>query len=265
MDRKLSLISFACLVVLSGLSLPAFGQTAPNPDNASGPLIVYANDWKPMSQGDNGAVQGLLPSLMHEIVAKRMGHPIRKHGVPWRRAQVMVRNGQADGFVTAPTKKRLEYAVRARNNVYALQFRAFTLKHGLATRLFLTDRALKSDTPLRFCDVLGNGWAQRFYRQRRLSYLKAPTVENCLRMIAGGRADALVHSTAVTRAKLSSLDLSQRFQMHKKIYPGAEFTLLLSRKSRYRGEFLQKFDRTVDRMKADGSYDALVRRLLGLS
>lgn len=264
MELRFSVLCLTCLTLLVGLELPAFGQEALSSNSASGPVIVYANDWKLMSQGDNGAVEGLLPSLMHEIVVRRMDHPLRRKGVPWGRAQVMVRSGQADGFVTAPTGERLEYAVRARNDVYALQFRAFTLQDSVAGEQFAKDTALVADTAVRFCDVLGNGWAQRFYAQYHLSYLQTPTVENCLRMIAGGRADAFIHSTAVTLERLRSLGLEQRFQMHDKVYPGAVFTLLLSKKSPYRGDFLRRFDETLDRMKADGSYEAAIRRILGL-
>ncbi len=87
--------------------------------------IVYANKWAPLSSGDGGAVSGILPTLLTVIITDRMGQNIQHIGVPWKRAQAMVRSGIADAFITTPTKGRLQFTERSENPVYSLAFRAF--------------------------------------------------------------------------------------------------------------------------------------------
>ena len=68
--------------------------------------IVYANQWHPYSVGDGVNVQWILPDLIERLLSEKLDYTVRHMGVPWNRAQSMVRSGEADGFVTAVTAER---------------------------------------------------------------------------------------------------------------------------------------------------------------
>ena len=221
-------------------------------------VIAYANAWAPMSEGDGETVTGILPSLMERLIVEEMGRPVVHQGMPWGRAQSAVRSGSVDAFVTTPTPARLDYAVSSGNIVYPLRFRAFSLKNSPQSKALQAGAHVDELGPVRICDVLGNGWAEQFYQRLERPVFWAPEIEHCLRMLAMGRTDLVVHSTAVTRLKIHSLGLDPVIQMHPRVYPGAEFTLLVSKDSSLPADFLTEFDRELDRLKNSGEYERLV-------
>lgn len=246
-----------CIVLLLPASM-AISDTPPRP-----PLVIaYANAWAPMSEGDGRAVTGFLPSLMQALIQERMDYPVIHMGLPWGRAQSAVQSGVVDAFVTTPTEARLDYARGSSNVVYALRFRAFTTRDSPYTDALQAGAELGALESARFCDVLGNGWAQRFYQSLDLPVFWAPEIEHCLRMLVSGRTDVVVHSTAVMRLKIRRLDLDSVVRMYPRVYPGADFTLLISKASPIPDSFLTEFDRLLDRLKDSGDYEPLVNELL---
>ena len=96
-----------------------------------------------------------------------MGRAVSHVGAPWKRAQKMVEAGRADAFVTVPTDVRLAYTDSSRNVVFTFEQRAFVKKGGAAEMALMEDPSLASIAKLRVCDILGNGWAIRFYAPTR--------------------------------------------------------------------------------------------------
>jgi len=161
---------FICLALLYG----------PQVVKARPLTVVYASAWTPISIGEGKTVKGLLPSLVETILHREMGVKIQHVGVPWKRAQRMVKTGQADAFVTAPTQARLEYSESTEEAFYTLEFRAFARKNSDSFQLLTknTDLSQIKDR-VRFCDVLGNGWARSFYGSQGINYFIAPDWSVC--------------------------------------------------------------------------------------
>jgi polar amino acid transport system substrate-binding protein len=65
--------------------------------------------YPPLSWEVNGKVRGILVDVLNEALQNRMGIKVTHHEFPWKRAQLMVRYGNADRFTTAPTPERREY------------------------------------------------------------------------------------------------------------------------------------------------------------
>ncbi len=146
--------------------------------------VVYANAWKPISVGTGEKVEGILPSLVESILHDEMGLQVRHVGVPWKRAQRMIESGTADAFVTAPTAARLQFTESTQQTFYSLEFRAFAKKGSAAFLDLRQDPNISSyRDSLRFCDVLGNGWAKAFYKAREIDYYIASEIAQCAHMI----------------------------------------------------------------------------------
>ena len=224
-------------------------------------VMSYNSDWPPYSSGAGPRVEGILPALMTEILANRMGLTVRNVGYPWKRVQSSVKAGQVDAMVTVPTDPRLAYTHRSRNIVYSLNM-VLAVPVGSASfqalRASPTAATLKRFTP---CDILGNGWGKRFFASNDIKPVIATKVVSCLRMVAKGRVDASLQAEAVLRRAIPSAGLEREISIIPDPLGAMDFTLLVSKKSQLKSDFLQRFDTLLDNMKSDGSYDTLVAGL----
>ncbi len=224
-------------------------------------VVVFNSDWAPYSMGAVEEVEGILPDLVNELLGTHMGLSVRVQGYPWARVQHLVEQGYADVFITVPTQVRLEYALSSEEIAYQVEMRAI-VKQGSDAETLLretpTPTSLKS---LRTCDILGNGWGKAYAANHDITPVIASKVSNCLLMVKNGRADTSIQSTVVAELEINSHGLDEDLVILPELFGQMSFTLLLSKKSAYGQEFLDHFDEVVKRMKDDGSYDTLVRRL----
>lgn len=225
--------------------------------------LSYNSDWSPYSYDTGVDVKGILPDLMHEIVAKRMNHPIAQYGSPWSRAQRYVQVGDLDGFVTTPTAERLDYTVRSKNIVYKFEMRAVVKRDGKAHEMLRAPPGIALLKKLKVCRIAGNSWGKRFYGKHEIRYREAARVRSCLKRIKRGRSDVLIQPYAVAIKEIVDARMQKDLIVLPHVYGGMEFALMVSKRSPYAGGFLKKFDRTVSEMKRDGSFDRILARLHG--
>jgi len=223
--------------------------------------VGFNSDWAPYSVGSAGSVEGILPDLIREILTKQMGVPVDVVGYPWARVQHLVETGEVDAFVSVPTTQRLQYALSSSESVYNVEMRT-TVMRGSPVEKRLRDNhqpdALKA---LRYCDILGNGWGKAYAAQHGLKPIIVSKVINCLRMVQKGRADAVLQSRVVTDREIAAQNIGGDLVTLPTVYGKMTFTLLLSKKTAVGQGFVNRFDKTLRRMKADGSYAELISRL----
>ena len=226
--------------------------------------LSFNSDWPPYSVGVGADVHGILPELMREIIEKRMGIRLSNTGAPWKRAQAMVKKGSQDGFVTVATEKRLAFANSSENVVYTLEMRPLVKRQGGAFDKLTRKSGLDTVRTLRVCDILGNGWAERYYAKNKIDYVTASKVRACLRMVEKGRVDVVIQPAATLAAEVKAANLGEELVVMPHVFAQMGFTLLISKESGFNEEFLNKFDATVKAMKEDGSYRKLIDRLRGI-
>ena len=115
-------------------------------------------------------------------------------GFPWKRVQANVESGVNDAFISTNTVERQAYTLASLEAFYIMEERAFISKR----EGFTTENTQPGKTPhlinnYRVCDMLGNGWAEHFYKDRasRAHYLK--DINLCFRGIAADRFDIAIH------------------------------------------------------------------------
>ena len=224
--------------------------------------IVYANAWMPISSGDGEQVEGILPALTEALLGDRLGCQVTHLGVPWGRAQVMIKNGKADVFVTTPTLERLAYSRATSAAFYNLNFISFTRRQSpvhvaINNGVDITELGRQYQV----CDVLGNNWARSFYSQHQVEYIETPAIENCLQMIQRGRADLVIHAADVAQHKIDQLGLSQLIVAVPKVFQQVSFSLLVSNRSTLPATFLDEVDTLLIEMKRSGEYHQLLEQL----
>ncbi|MCZ4280178.1 transporter substrate-binding domain-containing protein [Kiloniella laminariae] len=222
--------------------------------------MAYAETWAPISSGQGPSVEGILPSIIDEVISRRMGIEVEHQGLPWARAQEMVRSGGVDAFITTPTMERMAFSSSSTGVVFTLRFQPVVRKGSEEERLLRTEEDLtRYLASRRYCDVLGNGWATRFYKDKALAYVVVPTIDICLKHLAEGKADIVVHATPVVQNFMNQLDLTDEIVILQLIMASSpDFPLLLSKKSSFGKGFLDKFDETLAEIKALGIWEVLV-------
>jgi len=223
--------------------------------------IGYSPDWAPYSVTTDGATQGILPSLLDEIITGHLGVPLEHVGLPWKRVQSLVKSGTLDALITFPSEDRLEYAERSENVVYDLEYRAFVRK-GSKTDVALTANPgidiLKNYSG---CVIFGNDWAKTFYATHAIPYQNAVDVKNCLRLLDRDRVDFMIQATAVGLDNIRQLNLQETIVPLPQTYTRVPFVLLISKSSGFHKTFMPRFDAVVTRMKEDGTLQTLIDRL----
>jgi len=224
--------------------------------------LSYNSDWPPYSSGVGREVNGILPKLMTAIIGHRMGMKIVHRGYPWKRAQKVVETGQFDAFVTVPTKARLVYANSSNSVVYTIEMRPVVASGGAAEHKIGASPSPEVLKGLKLCEIIGNGWGKRFSEKNGLTPLMATKVASCLRMIANGRVEVTIQSPAVANRQIKAENLGRALSVLPNPYGVMKFTLLVSKKSAFGHKFITAFDKTMDAMTNDGTYQALVQRLV---
>ncbi|MEH6497187.1 MAG: transporter substrate-binding domain-containing protein [Pseudomonas marincola] len=217
--------------------------------------IVYASAWPPYSEGEGPRVVGILPSLMEELISGKLDIQVEHFGVPWARAQQMVKKGTADAFITAPTAERLTYAYSSAEYVYSVEFNPAVIKGTIIHKRISKGAKIPDDlTKFRFCDVLGNNWAKHYYGKRNITYTIARNAEECVKMIHAGRLDIFIHPSDVTRQAIENCGLGDAFEIFDAVPESPMFTLLLSKKSKFDVSLIKRFDEVLSNAKSDGTY-----------
>lgn len=206
--------------------------------------VVYAASWAPISVGEGDKVSGILPDLVETYVHKGLGIKVDHIGVPWARAQEMVRSGQADAFITTATPERLEFTTASQEPIYQLAFKP-VVRRGEGTR-FVTETALTRMKNLRFCDVLGNGWARDFYEKLNIKFYVAQTLDQCLRQLVNKRTDVIIHAAPVAEDFIKKMGISGQVEIiNLTMESSPSFPFLLSSKSDFGQDLLDDLDTVV--------------------
>lgn len=224
--------------------------------------LTYNADWPPYSSGPAEQVDGILPALLRTIIESNLGMPVVSVGAPWKRAQHMVQEGTADGMVTVPTKERLLHSIRSKNIVYKLEMKP-AVRNGSAAHYKLSaNPTVETLRSLNVCDILGNGWAARFFHENAIKYQTVANVATCLNMVEKGRMDVVIQPAASIASEIKMAGHKDRLTVLPITFGQMDFTLLVSKKSSHGAKFVEQFDATLARMKENGTYDAEIEKLM---
>jgi len=230
--------------------------------NADEFKITYNADWPPYSSGSMEKVRGILPDLLDEIIGNRMGYAVRHGGFPWKRAQAQIESGAWDGIVTYPSGNRLTYTHSSKNIVYTLKQRPVVLKNSNAERTLSNNPNVEQLKSMRVCMMIGDGWSKHFYETNNIPFISATDTQACLRMVARGRTDVFLHTEAAVNMNAREANLGDELTHLSDIFGTMNFTMLLSKKSRYANtNFIERFDGILETMISDGSLESLIASL----
>jgi polar amino acid transport system substrate-binding protein len=212
--------------------------------------FVYFDNFPPFSWEDSDKqMQGILIDIVDEVIRDQMNINVTHSGYPWARAQIMVKDGTADAFITVPTPEREEYTKISSEPVIVTKVTLFTKKNHEKMEDFKNVQKISDLEPFRLVDYLGNGWALKNLAKFNVEW--SPQIENVLHKLAHNRGDLFVQVSQVTHYTVKKLGLEDQIVEIPTVLDSAPFNLCIGRHSPFIG-ILPQFEQILSEMRNNG-------------
>lgn len=212
--------------------------------------IVYFYNFAPLSWEKDGKMHGIFIDVLNEALGKRMGIRLSHSGYPWKRSQGLVRNDNADAFITVPTPERRSYTKISRQPVVLEIFRMYVKIDHPKLALFKNINSIDELRQFKLGNYLGNGWAQTNLSGMRVEW--AAKLDDTLKMLALGRFDIFVGITTVARFNIKKLDLTNKIKELPNEIDINSLNLCVRKNSPY-VYLIEPFDDAMVQMMKDGT------------
>lgn len=247
----LVLLRLTLMVVLSVCRPVAAGE--------SDPVIFATPEEVPTAYRDEEGLTGFLVDLAREAL-RRSGRSVKIVTVPWARALASARSGEVDGIMTLYKTPDRESYLDFSDESVLMQDQAFYVLAGTATSFgpdiaALADKRIGVMTRIsygaQFDSLIHQGFFSRLDPQSK--------IETLVKMLAAGRIDVVPAFRGTMRRTAGSLGLTARIEelpLPMEALPSyVGFT-----RARDLSDVKRGFDIGLRSMKADGSYDRLLKR-----
>lgn len=232
-------------------------------------LMSYNDDYAPYSFIDPltqpGRVQGILPDVLQALLKDLDSIEIENLGLPWRRAQAVVKLGQADGLCTFASDERKVYAHF--NDVPLVELRPhlfFSARHPQRAQL----EKLRSREELKafqLVDQKGNQWAEQTLAD--FPHVEWTTGHDAIfRMVMAARGDVHVSlSPLVTQWRLKKLAIHAQVMSIPAPYMAASVPFHVGLRQDFPGarQILAHLDRRLSQSGSAQLIDNIVRNYAG--
>ncbi len=212
--------------------------------------FAYAFSSPPICWEENKEMRGILIDIVNEAVRKRMGISVSHDGYPWKRAQYMVRKGEADALITnGPLRE--EWAEHGNEVAFMFEQKLYAKAGGSKLDQLKKVKNLEDLRPFELIDERGGGWSKKNLIDNNFKVQLAGDHETIYRMLARGRADANINSAHLARYIIKKLGLQEQI-VELATMESVPFHLVVGKKSPYT-KVIPEFDETIRQMKKDGS------------
>ncbi len=235
--------------------------------------FVWADDedyWPAIYRGNDGKPAGIFNDILTEVFA-RLDIPLKKAAYPWKRAQKMVKDGDADGMVTVYTKERQAYMM-ATKPIWNIGETLFFRRDQPRSCEILKLISFEDMKELRVVETIGSGWTKEKYIEHGINnVIWVPTIDSAFNMLAKGRADVFIMFNLnafnlLSKKRAAEGVLSEGYQNIIAITPSfasLPFRLLIKNDS----PFVKRIDdinRVLELMKKDGTYQRIQKKYAGI-
>lgn len=228
---------------------------------ATEPIKWIFTNYPPANyQTETGEFKGLLHDITIEAFEKRLGIPVQISVFPWKRCQLMVKNGKYDMILTIPTAERLEYSVTTKQPIWLKKRMIYTYAgHPMAQELNsingLRDVKEKGYTVISY---LGNGWAKRDIESAGIPIIYSNEVDGMYQMLATQRADIIIEEPSIAFPTIKRLNLSSKIIQTEGVGAASAFHFLIGKKSLH-VKVLEKLNTVVKEMWEDGTIKKIIK------
>lgn len=213
--------------------------------------FVYAHDYAPFSWLDqNNQLRGILVDTIHECWANRLKVNIEHLGLPWSRAQMLVRQQRADAFCTAVTPQRMAYTKVSEVPVIEEHVQIVTNIAHAKIRQLRQVRDIEDLKPFRIASYLGNGWSQLHFGGYDVENTRS--LAHALRMVANGHADVVIDLKSALQFTIMQTALKSQLMFLDTVLDQVSFHMMIGKDSPFT-KFIPEFNRQTLKMQEDGT------------
>lgn len=222
--------------------------------------IVYFDAFPPYSYVNNkGQMEGILVDIAREVLEHRMGLEVSHQGLPWARAQSMVKNGQADAFISVATSERLKYVDAALEPVVVGPITLFTKNDPASVNKLVNVQTVDDLKPLNILDYSGNGWGNAHFPETEFQRILLFDLADAFNMLAKGRGDVIATDKIVANHVLKELAVSQSVTEVPTVLDVVAFSLCIGKQSPYLS-VLEAFSAEMEKFRAEGGDKRIVQK-----
>lgn len=257
-----SLVVTAFLALCLALTMLFAPTSAYGDTRAQSLTIAYAEKWPPFSYRDpSGNPKGILVEIANFVLKEQLGYQVKHVLQPWKRAQMMVKNGTYDALLAVPSPDRQAYTTPNRSEVYSMQVRAFIAKSSPR----LSD-LMDQENPLqhpegRFSLLMGDKTCEAIYDQYQSNFYTNSNIQQIFKMLTSGRSDLLLHSKVAATRTMIELNMQQDIVLHPKVFKNVSLFMLFSQHFEGRDKLIQQLDAMLEEMKDNNEYTAHIERI----
>ncbi len=223
--------------------------------------FVYYPTYAPFGWDDNGTMKGIYIDVLNVVLVEKMGLEVKHEALPWKRAQIMVERGKADGLVTAATPARLEYSDKPEETVVEANFKIYTSADCPNLKALKKVKSIPELKPFKLVDIRGSGWAKANLESAGLNVHWLDSTEQIFQFIIKNRADANINNEWITRDQLKKRKLLGKIielPTPMTAQP-IKFHMLISKKSAYH-KYLPEMNKYLKEIKADGTHAKILAK-----
>lgn len=225
----------------------------------SAPIVFATTEEIPTAYLDEEGQTGFLVDLSREAF-RRSGRSVKIITVPWARAVAFARSGEVDGILTLYKTAERETYLDFSSEPVLMQDQAFYVRAGAADSFGPDIAALAAKRIGIMTKISYGARLDTLIRQGAFPHLDPQSnIETLVKMLVAGRIDVVPAFRGTMRRTASSLGLTARIEelpLPMEALPSyVGFT-----RARDLSEAKRDFDAGLRSMKADGSYDVLLKR-----
>ena len=192
-DGVLLVIVFILLSFLGGIGWGIIPDRASDLRKCDAFVWADDEDFPPFVYRDqDGEIKGIFKDLMVELF-HRADVPLQYNVYAWKRAQLLVRQGAADGMVTVLTQDRAKWCV-ATDPLLQVRERIFARRDNPRFHQIESIDSIDGLKGFRVISVVGSAWERELFEGKNLHIVKAPTNVSAFLMLANGRGDLYLAS-----------------------------------------------------------------------
>lgn len=223
------------------------------------PLVLVHAFFEPFIWTESDKSRGLYVDVLHEVATKRMGVEVQFQEMPWRRAQLHVRSGNADGFITVITQERLQYTVANSVPIAQTDVGLYTyIEHPRLAQMRNIQR-IEQLRGYQLLTYLGNSWAAENLADMSVD-IGGDSIAKVLQKLAEKRGDLFVHGVEITEFQIRRLNLQERvIRVGNTSLGKVDYHLMLGQHSAFRSR-MAEFDQHMRTLYTDGTFQAIWKK-----
>lgn len=219
--------------------------------------FTYFNNYPPLSWRENHQTKGIFIDIVDEIVKNRMGLKVAHTSYPWKRAQLMVKNGKHDAYITIPTEERLTYTTINSEPVYRAEFTIFTNINNRKLNKIREVKTISDLGDLKLVHYSGSGWAKENLDIYDILWTR--TLDKSLLLLSLNRVDVFIDPSVIIGYNIKRKKYTHSIIEIKTVLDSNSFMLCVGNHSNFL-KYIDEFDSHLLEIKKDGTMERILAK-----